>query len=104
MSPRKINVQNFAQRKQKDKSRTGSFIIPKHFESVLSQPFQKWNKVETFVAEFLPEWSYTQRSSVIQSLVRFLELKVVMEEYRPGHLLAPTTVIDKVWQALVLET
>jgi hypothetical protein len=104
MSPRKMKLRNFAQRKQKDKSRKDYFTIPKHFESVLSQPFQKWNEIEIVVAEFLPEWSNTQRSSAIQSLVQFLELKVVMEEYRPGHLLAPTEVIDKVWQALVLET
>ena len=87
-----------------DKKRNRVSGTPKKFESVLSKPFEKWNEVETVAAEFLPNWTNTQRSFVIRYLIQFLELKVVMEEYKPDQLLAPTRVIDKAWQALALET
>lgn len=74
------------------------------FQSVLTKPFSLWNEIEDLVAEFLPEWSPSQRSCLIKNLLRFLELKVVLEEYRTNKLLAPTQLVACAWNVLVLET
>jgi hypothetical protein len=74
------------------------------FQSVLDRPFNKWNEMEDVLAIFVPGWNHTERGCLLQHLVHFLELKVVMEEHIPGHLLAPTKLVNKAWQALVLES
>jgi hypothetical protein len=74
------------------------------FQSVLDRPFNKWNEMEDVLAAFVPEWNHTERGYLLQHLIHFLELKVVMEENIPGQLLAPTKLVDKAWQALVLES
>jgi len=74
------------------------------FKSVLTQPFGLWNEIEDIVAEFLNDWSHSQRSCVIKNLIRFLELKVIMEEYTSNGLLSPTLVVAHVWHVLILET
>jgi hypothetical protein len=74
------------------------------FLSVLDRPFSKWNEMERVLAAFVPEWTHTERGCLLQHLIHFLELKVVMEEQIPGHLLAPTKLVNKAWQALVLES
>lgn len=79
-------------------------IQDNQFESVLDRPFHKWNEIEDAIAAYVPEWNHTQRGFVILHLIRFLELKVLLEEYVPGNLLAPTKLVDKAWRALVLET
>mmetsp|Transcript_49469 Transcript_49469/g.55977 ORF Transcript_49469/g.55977 Transcript_49469/m.55977 type:complete len:288 (+) Transcript_49469:20-883(+) len=74
------------------------------FKSVLTQPFGLWNEIEDIVGEFLNDWSHSQRSCVIKNLIRFLELKVIMEEYTSNGLLSPTLVVAHVWHVLILET
>jgi hypothetical protein len=75
------------------------------FKSVLTQPlFSLWNEIEDIVTEFLNDWSHSQRSCVIKNLIRFLELKVIMDEYTSNGLLSPTLVVAHVWHVLILET
>ncbi|MGK3734445.1 MAG: hypothetical protein ACI8RD_001892 [Bacillariaceae sp.] len=75
------------------------------FKSVLTQPlFSLWNEIEDIVTEFLNDWSRSQRSCVIKNLIRFLELKVIMDEYTSNGLLSPTLVVAHVWHVLILET
>ncbi len=37
-------------------------------------------------------------------LIHFLELKVIMDDYEPGRLLSPSTMVDMYWHDLILET
>ncbi|KAL3905318.1 MAG: hypothetical protein SGARI_004520, partial [Bacillariaceae sp.] len=74
------------------------------FQSVLTKPFSLWNELEALIAELLPEWSPSQRSCLIKNVIRFLELRVVLEEYRTNKLLAPTELVAKAWRVLILET
>jgi len=74
------------------------------FKSVLTQPFSLWDEIEDIVGEFLMYLNNNQRSNVITNLIRFLELKVVMEEYNTNGLLSPTEVVAHVWHVLILET
>jgi hypothetical protein len=74
------------------------------FKSVLTQPFSHWNDIEDVIAEFMTEWSPSERSSIIQNLIRFLELKVILEEYESKKLLAPTQLVGHAWHVLILET
>jgi hypothetical protein len=74
------------------------------FKSVLSQPFSHWNRIEDVIAEFMPELSPSQRSCIIQNLLRFLELKVILAEYESKGLLAPTLLVGHAWHVLILET
>lgn len=74
------------------------------FQSVLTKPFRLWNNIEEIIAEFLSEWSPSQRSCLIQNVLRFLELKVIMEEYEPNKLLAPTQLVAHAWHVLILQT
>jgi len=74
------------------------------FKSVLTQTFSLWNEIEDIVAEFLIYLNSNQRSNIIKNLIRFLELKVVMEEYNTNGLLSPTEVVAHVWHVLILET
>mmetsp|Transcript_68593 Transcript_68593/g.139576 ORF Transcript_68593/g.139576 Transcript_68593/m.139576 type:complete len:275 (-) Transcript_68593:2112-2936(-) len=74
------------------------------FKSVLTHPFSLWNEIEDIVGEFLVYLNCSQRSSVIKNLIRFLELKVIMEEYSSDGLLSPTDVVAHVWHVLILET
>jgi hypothetical protein len=82
----------------------GTNSRPGGFQSVLTKPFRLWNNIEDLVAEFLPEWSPGERSYVIKNLLRFLELKVIMDEYEPNKLLAPTQLVAHAWHVLILET
>lgn len=82
------------------KSKTSSSI----FLSVLSQPFAPWNDLEITIGEFCPDWSHTHRSYIVQQLVRFLELKVVTEEFAKKKLLAPTQLLAQAWQAVILDS
>ena len=72
------------------------------FQSVLTKPFGLWNELEALMV--LPEWSPSQRSCLIKNVIRFLELRVVLEEYRTNKLLAPTELVKKAWHVLILET
>jgi hypothetical protein len=105
--PKKTMIRRLEQQMRKRKgpsSKKVTLNLPKRFESVLSHPFEKWNDLENVVAKFLPEWNPTHRGFIIQNLIRFLELKVMMEEYTPNQLLSPSTLVAKAWQALILET
>jgi hypothetical protein len=70
----------------------------------MTKPFRLWNNIEELLAEFLPEWSPGERSCVINHLLRFLELKIIMDEYEPNKLLAPTQLVAHAWHILILET
>jgi hypothetical protein len=95
----------FAERRRKEEPRDKVTLeVPQTFNSVLNEPFEQWNDIENAVGEFVPEWTHTQRSFIIQNLIRFLELKVIMEEHAPSQLLAPTKLVARAWQALILET
>lgn len=96
----------FAERRRREEPRDkkATLDVPQKFDSVLSQPFGQWNDIENVVGEFVPEWTHTQRSLVIQNLIGFLELKVIMEDHAPNQLLAPTKLVARAWQALILET
>lgn len=49
----------------------------------------------------IPVWNSTQTSDIAMNLIRFLELKVLMEDYDISTLLlAPTPLIDRAWYAL----
>lgn len=74
------------------------------FKSVLAQPFPLWNDIEDIVGEFLVYLNNSQRSNVIKNLIRFLELKVITEDYSSNGLLSPTEVVAHVWHVLILET
>jgi len=74
------------------------------FKSVLAQPFRLWNDLEEIVGEFLVDFSASQRSHVIKNVIRFLELKVIMDEYSTNGLLSPTEAVAHVWHVLILET
>jgi hypothetical protein len=74
------------------------------FKSVLARPFSLWNRIEEIIAEFLPEWSGNQRSIIIQNVIRFLELKIILEDYRTSNLLSPTQLIAHAWHVIILET
>mmetsp|Transcript_9574 Transcript_9574/g.20718 ORF Transcript_9574/g.20718 Transcript_9574/m.20718 type:complete len:286 (+) Transcript_9574:121-978(+) len=74
------------------------------FKSVLAHPFRLWNEIEEIVSEFLVDFSSSQRSHIIKNVIRFLELKVVMEEYNTNGLLSPTEAVAHVWHVLILET
>ena len=74
------------------------------FKSVLTKPFALWNEVEDIVGEFLTYLNSGQRRKVIKNLIRFLELKVIMEEYSSSGLLSPTEAVAHVWHVLILET
>jgi hypothetical protein len=74
------------------------------FQSVLTKPFCLWNEIEALIAEFLPELSHSKRSCLIKNVIRFLELRVVLEEYRKSGLLAPTELVARAWHVLILET
>jgi len=82
------------------KTRTGRI----KFKSVLTKPFPLWNEVEDIVGEFLKYLNSGQRRRVIKDLIRFLELKVIMEEYSSNGLLSPTEAVAHVWHVLILET
>jgi hypothetical protein len=75
-----------------------------HFASVLDRPFNKWNDIDIVISIVEPEWGNQQRGYVIRQLIHFLELKVVMDDYTPGRVLAPSSVVAKAWKALLLET
>ena len=81
-------------------SRTGRI----KFKSVLTKPFALWNEIEDVVGEFLMYLKSDQRRKVIKDLLRFLELKVIMEEYKSNGLLSPTEAVAHVWHVLILET
>jgi hypothetical protein len=76
----------------------------RYFLSVLSQPFAPWNELEMVIGDFCPEWSHTVRSYIVQHLVRFLELKILTEEFATARLLAPTPLLAQAWQAVILES
>ena len=81
-----------------------NFTFPQSFKSLLNQPFPLWNKIEEVAEVCLPTWPPTQRGRVIQNVLRFLELKVLMEDYKPNELLSPTNVVGDALRALILET
>lgn len=83
--------------KPKAKSNTMCFL------SVLSVPFTAWNELENVIGEFCPDWSHIHRSYIVQHLIRFLELKVLMEEFATKRLLAPTPLLAQAWRALILD-
>lgn len=87
------------------RSKSTRYLRDAPFKSVLTQPlFSLWNEIEDIVTEFLNDWSHSQRSCVIKNLIRFLELKVIMDEYTSNGLLSPTLVVAHVWHVLILET
>jgi len=53
----------------------------------------------------VPQWNPTQRSFIIKNLIRFLEMRVIMDECSPTtSLLEPTPLIGEAWRALIIET
>jgi hypothetical protein len=74
------------------------------FESILDRSFTFWSEINSVLAVFIPECEEFQRGRIIHFLIHFLELKIAMDEFIPGHLLAPTAAIDQAWRSLVLET
>ena len=74
------------------------------FRSVLTRPFSLWNEIDDIVGAFLTYLDISHRNKAIKSLIRFLELKVIMEEYTTNGLLSPTEAVAHVWQVLILET
>ncbi len=74
------------------------------FKSVLTQSFSIRNEVEDIVGEFLTHLNGAQKRRTTKDLIRFLELKVVMEEYSSNRLLSPTETVAHAWQVLILET
>ena len=74
------------------------------FKSVLFRPFQEWMAIEEAVAERIPQLTCVERSKIIENVIRFLELKVIMEEYtRDQNLVVPTELVAYVWSALSKE-
>jgi len=72
------------------------------FVSVLSTPFVPWNDLEIIIGDYFPEWSLTHRSYIVQHLIRFLELKVLTEEFaKEAPLLDPTPLVALAWQAVL---
>lgn len=76
----------------------------KKFKSVLTKPFALWDELDDIVGEFLKYLNDDQRKNVIKNLIRFLELKVIMEEYSSKGLLSPSEAVAHVWHVLILET
>ena len=74
------------------------------FKSVLTQSFPIRHEVEDIVGEFLTHLNGTQKRRLIKDLIRFFELKVVMEEYSANGLLSPTETVAHAWQVLILES
>ena len=81
-----------------------TLIESTNFDSVLDKPFDKWNDIEVVISNFEPEWTHRQRGCIILHLIRFLELKVLMDEYVGNQLLSPSPLIQRAWRALILET
>jgi hypothetical protein len=50
------------------------------FDSVMDRPFSPWNDMEEVIAKFVPTWTHRQRGCILRHTIRFLELKVVMDE------------------------
>ena len=96
-NPDKAKGQPSGTSKPKSKSNSLCFL------SVLSVPFTAWNELENVIGEFCPDWSHTHRSFIVQHLIRFLELKVLMEEFATKRLLAPTPLLAQAWRALILD-
>ena len=84
--------------------RLSTLLESTEFESVLDKPFDKWNDIEVVISMSIPEWSHRQRGCIILHLIRFLELKVLMDEYVGNQLLSPSRLIEQAWRALILET
>ncbi|CAJ1929975.1 unnamed protein product [Cylindrotheca closterium] len=73
------------------------------FRSVLSQPIPVWNDMEEAVLQYAPQWKPAQRSKLIELWVKFMELKVIVEDYSGNEedlLLAPTQLIGRVWYSI----
>ena len=102
--PQKFRDNEKEQLKGNDRKTGGSRAGRIKFKSVLTQSFSIRKEVEDVVGEFLTNLNGGQRRRVIKDLIRFLELKVVMEEYGPNGLLSPTETVAHAWQVLILET
>ena len=74
------------------------------FKSVLTKPFSLWNEIEDIIGEFFTYLSNRQKRNVAKNLIRFLELKIIMEDYSTSGLLSPSEVVAHVWHVLILET
>mmetsp|Transcript_29549 Transcript_29549/g.71088 ORF Transcript_29549/g.71088 Transcript_29549/m.71088 type:complete len:535 (+) Transcript_29549:50-1654(+) len=73
------------------------------FSSVLQKGFQSKAFVETSVQKVLPKAGPEEIHELASSLIRFLELKVVLQEYSSepeSHLLAATPLLEQAWLAL----
>ena len=84
--------------------RLSTLLESTEFDSVLDRPFDKWNDIEIVISRSIPEWNHRQRGCIILHLIRFLELKVLMDEYVGSQLLSPSSLIEAAWRALILET
>lgn len=76
---------------------------PQLFESVLEQPLYLWNPMEDAMVKYAPQWTPAQRSKLIASLIQFLELKVLLQDYSAEPILAPTCLIGRAWYAIALK-
>jgi hypothetical protein len=95
----KRQLRNNRRRSAKTKSSAWKSEV---FVSVLSSPFAPWNDLEIAIGDDFPDWSLTHRSHIVQHLVRFLELKVLTEEFAQDNaLLAPTPLVALAWQAVI---
>ena len=75
----------------------------KVFTSVLLQPLPVWNDMEEAVLQYAPQWKPSQRSKLIELWIKFIELKVIVEDYSTDEddlLLEPTQLIGRVWYSI----
>mmetsp|Transcript_21286 Transcript_21286/g.52450 ORF Transcript_21286/g.52450 Transcript_21286/m.52450 type:complete len:437 (+) Transcript_21286:225-1535(+) len=75
----------------------------KVFRSVLGQPIPVWNDMEEAVVQYAPQWKPSQRSKLIELWIKFMELKVIVEDYATNEedlLLAPTQLVARVWYSI----
>ena len=50
------------------------------------------------------DWAPDQCQVMLSHFVHFLELKVILRDYHPGEMLAPSAVMDQMWRGVILET
>ncbi|KAL3938448.1 MAG: hypothetical protein SGBAC_006645 [Bacillariaceae sp.] len=75
----------------------------KVFRSVLLRPIPVWNDMEEAVLLYAPQWKPSQRSKLIELWIKYMELKVVVEDYATNEedlMLAPTHLVGRVWYAI----
>jgi hypothetical protein len=98
------SIRTAATSKRAKHPRLATAIPNTKFESVMDRPFSPWNDMEAVIAKFVPSWTHRHRGCILRHTIRFLELKVVMDELVSSHLLEPSRLVEVAWRALLLET